>query len=445
MSLEVCDILSDTAKEIFSNVTRDTIEGHLRDKYDRTVVYLKVAVSDLKMVLAPFGNFNATAKGDGTNTRQLVKLMRKNDGLEELLRGSPRESRIRRSAQQVLPALLIEFNLDVYIRSYATYTSTDMLNSVLDTFNSDAKTIDFISALVQQANNKNDESFNAVDRMDIVIDGNRVKTTNPSIVPTKSLGIEFYGPIIGGSVLILVIGALVWRRKGEDSSSHPMDEHENETPMSFQNTTAFNESARGDFRLASEIQVDAEEQDISTLGDPNPAPSPFSLINDGQSNPSSGGFDFTRAYGGAAGEGVVSNYEDIQAAVTRQVSTRTEGVYESASSTDQSSIDQENISLFTDDESFERLYGSQKDEDERIELIVPPGKLGVVIDTPLSGIPYVHAIKDSSVLFGQVAIGDKLISVDGIDTTAMSAIKVSKLISSKAENQRTLVFHRTPT
>lgn len=55
-----------------------------------------------------------------------------------------------------------------------------------------------------------------------------------------------------------------------------------------------------------------------------------------------------------------------------------------------------------------------------------------------------HAIKDTSVLIDEVEIGDKLISVDGIDTTKMSAISVSNLIGSKAmNNERILVFTRS--
>jgi C-terminal processing protease CtpA/Prc len=102
------------------------------------------------------------------------------------------------------------------------------------------------------------------------------------------------------------------------------------------------------------------------------------------------------------------------------------------------------ISLFSDDNSFERMYG----EEEQFEIIAPSGKLGVVIDTPYNGgnVPVVHAIKDTSILADRVRIGDKLLSVDGQDTRNMSAIKVSKLISAKAmEPQRRLVFLRPGT
>ena len=77
-------------------------------------------------------------------------------------------------------------------------------------------------------------------------------------------------------------------------------------------------------------------------------------------------------------------------------------------------------------------------------MIAPPGKLGVVIDNPTNSVPMVHAIKETSVLADRVRIGDKLVSVDGQDTTEMTAIGVSKLISSKAMNaRRHMVFMRS--
>jgi len=83
--------------------------------------------------------------------------------------------------------------------------------------------------------------------------------------------------------------------------------------------------------------------------------------------------------------------------------------------------------------------------DEYIEVIAPAGPLGVVIDNPLLGSPRVHAIKDTSLLAGKVRIGDKLISVNGMDTIYMSAIKVSSLISSNAQKPgRTFGFVRPP-
>ena len=99
-----------------------------------------------------------------------------------------------------------------------------------------------------------------------------------------------------------------------------------------------------------------------------------------------------------------------------------------------------NASVFSEDNSFEAMYN----EEEEIIVKAPAGKLGIVIDTPSAGVPVVHAIKDTSVLANSVRIGDKLVSVDGEDTTTLSAIRVSKLIASKAQNpERVMVFMRS--
>ena len=58
--------------------------------------------------------------------------------------------------------------------------------------------------------------------------------------------------------------------------------------------------------------------------------------------------------------------------------------------------------------------------------------------------PVVHAIKETSVLANQVKVGDRLLSVDGVDCTGMTAMNVSKLISQRAQNpSRAFVFSRS--
>eukprot|EP00546_Thalassionema_frauenfeldii_P017544 CAMPEP_0178896896 /NCGR_PEP_ID=MMETSP0786-20121207/1440_1 /TAXON_ID=186022 /ORGANISM="Thalassionema frauenfeldii, Strain CCMP 1798" /LENGTH=326 /DNA_ID=CAMNT_0020567375 /DNA_START=22 /DNA_END=1003 /DNA_ORIENTATION=- len=99
-------------------------------------------------------------------------------------------------------------------------------------------------------------------------------------------------------------------------------------------------------------------------------------------------------------------------------------------------------SLFADDASFERQFTNQMDE--RVEVVAPAGKLGMVIDTPSGGVPVVHAIKNSSVLANEIMVGDRLISVDDEDTTEYTAVQVSKLISQKEKQEkRILTFLRT--
>lgn len=91
---------------------------------------------------------------------------------------------------------------------------------------------------------------------------------------------------------------------------------------------------------------------------------------------------------------------------------------------------------FDDDASFVDHYrapGSNAKE-EILHVFAPPGKLGVVIDTPDDGAPIVHAVKETSVIYGRVQVGDKLVAVDDEDCRAMTAVRVSKLISRKSAN-----------
>lgn len=82
--------------------------------------------------------------------------------------------------------------------------------------------------------------------------------------------------------------------------------------------------------------------------------------------------------------------------------------------------------------------------EELVDIYAPPGKLGVVIDTPDDGAPVVHAVKDSSVIADKLQVGDKLVAVDDEDVRSMTAIKVSKLISRKSANaSRKLSIIRT--
>jgi C-terminal processing protease CtpA/Prc len=95
--------------------------------------------------------------------------------------------------------------------------------------------------------------------------------------------------------------------------------------------------------------------------------------------------------------------------------------------------------VFADDSSFEEQFGFAE---HRYSVEVPPGKLGMVIDTPNGGAPIVHAIKSESVLCDAVGVGDQLVSVDEQDVTNLNAVQVSKLICAKSDRQRSLVFVR---
>ena len=100
-----------------------------------------------------------------------------------------------------------------------------------------------------------------------------------------------------------------------------------------------------------------------------------------------------------------------------------------------------------DDNSYDARYENSRaaaGSEEVIHIFAPPGKLGVVIDTPDDGAPIVHAVKDTSVIADRILVGDKLVAVDDEDVRSMTAIKVSKMISRKGANpSRKLTIVRT--
>lgn len=78
-----------------------------------------------------------------------------------------------------------------------------------------------------------------------------------------------------------------------------------------------------------------------------------------------------------------------------------------------------------------RLVNNYGPHTEVLDIIAPSGKLGLIIDTPNDGPPVIFAIKESSVLGEKVRVDDRLIALDDVDVTSMTAIELSKLISSR--------------
>jgi len=93
-------------------------------------------------------------------------------------------------------------------------------------------------------------------------------------------------------------------------------------------------------------------------------------------------------------------------------------------------------SIFSDDQSFE-AFQKQRDgrTEEVLEIIAPAGRLGVVIDTPDTGAPILHRIKDTCPIADKLQVGDHLVAVDGENVRSMTAVEVSKLISLKSGNK----------
>jgi len=62
------------------------------------------------------------------------------------------------------------------------------------------------------------------------------------------------------------------------------------------------------------------------------------------------------------------------------------------------------------------------------------GKLGIIIQSKGSSAPTVFQVKDYSPLLGQVKPGDKIVGVDGIDTSQMNTNEITDLLAKRRSN-----------
>ena len=135
-------------------------------------------------------------------------------------------------------------------------------------------------------------------------------------------------------------------------------------------------------------------------------------------------FDYSKAYGGGA-DNFVSSAGGTFGPNPQALGANQGAVAAGAAAS---------LGSFSDDGSFGVGVGGADVCEERIDIYAPAGKLGVVLDAADDGAPFVHAMKDSSVIAGELQVGDTLVAVDDEDVTTMTAFMVSKLISRKSGN-----------
>ncbi len=75
---------------------------------------------------------------------------------------------------------------------------------------------------------------------------------------------------------------------------------------------------------------------------------------------------------------------------------------------------------------------------ERV-VIVPAGKLGIIIETAKEG-PVIYKVKEGSPLNGMVFPGDKIVQIDEIKTRGMTANNITKIMARKANVQRMITL-----
>jgi hypothetical protein len=173
-----------------------------------------------------------------------------------------------------------------------------------------------------------------------------------------------------------------------------------------------------------------QQDDVSTLGEPI-TDSALDKDETVSGSMASGDYDYVKNYG-------QNNPSKAEEALLHLKSIN--------STSSESALGKMDNDVLPAEDSFDQQFDSQVDtEEQHYEVNAPAGKLGMVIDTPSGGAPVIHAIKSTSSMIDKgVQVGDRLVAIDGVDTTGLTAMQVSKLISQKAANpSRILEFVRT--
>lgn len=71
------------------------------------------------------------------------------------------------------------------------------------------------------------------------------------------------------------------------------------------------------------------------------------------------------------------------------------------------------------------------------EVVAPPGKLGIVVDTSMEG-PVVNQVLPTSPLKNKLKEGDVILSINGQDTRAMEGSEITEIMIKTANENRTL-------
>ena len=105
-----------------------------------------------------------------------------------------------------------------------------------------------------------------------------------------------------------------------------------------------------------------------------------------------------------------------------------------ASNEQEQAINQSNVnSNYTSRSSSTEIRG---------ECIAPPGKLGVSI-YPVDGLPVVYKVKKDSPLNEILFHMDRIIAIDEVDTSGMTAADVTRVIVSRMKLHRTITYVRS--
>jgi len=215
--------------------------------------------------------------------------------------------------------------------------------------------------------------------------------------------------VLGGVVVIVLVVILyLMRRRHHMKKKMPVSEYQIELPELTDSGTLNTDPNAGIVSPESVAGFPGQEQSVGTIDDQYQAQNNYpSTVS------SSGGTIGSRTF--------QSRFSGVDSILTPGNNTSgTQSIYTN------------------DDASFEAHLRGATDQphtrQEQFDVIAPPGKLGVVIDTPNSGAPVIHSIKDDCPIKEKLLVGDHIIAVDDENVMAMTAVKVSRLISQKSAN-----------
>lgn len=394
----------------------------------------------------------------------------------KVLSQSPPYNNGRRQLQMQMQQISYEqrvsyrLNNDDDANNNNTITSKEI---VLDAMNSKAKRDVYLITLQVQS----PDIFDPVDTVYMVEfqqpnQGNSDQTTAPSPVGGSGMTsstIAIISVVTSLVVLFIILGGVWFYRRRGASNSDANDASDNKNEYSnrvggyrsndddlsqnFDDGNGLEAAAIGagvsgmQTRQNTNIRVPSNNyaDEVSTLAEPVPrlgvmSSGDMSYAGYEDKSIATVDYDYSKAYGGGNTSFAGSSFAHQQqsSSYKPQLEQRNSSPQQQQNEPPQSSF-----SVFSDDASFDAHY-QEPYKEQTIEVLAPAGKLGVVIDTPDDGAPIVHAIKETSCVADKLKVGDKLIRVDEEDVTAMTAIKVSKLISRKSANAtRKLTIVRT--
>lgn len=329
-----------------------------------------------------------------------------------------------------LQTVNVTTNVSMVFQSQKTRTKAQIQTLIKNAFSSDKDR----KAFVDRAYNIDGKSdfFASATLIQVKVEGVAPDGANGSSASSAAPIAMIAGAAAGGSLALIALALLFLRRsKTFHSVGTPEDEAEEES-RSRQSQPV------GQIGLTTEIVVERQD-DISTLGDPVLGHSGMMTglaERDEQTASVGNDYDYTKQYLKAQGLSSLGDLDRVSSTGSRSAST-----FDLLGKSSASQSSAKLGGLFSDEASYDQRFGDDKLL-VKFEVEVPPGKLGMVIDTPNGGVPVVHALKAESALSAKVKVGDRLVAVDGDDVTCMSAVQVSKLISLKSDQRRVLAFVR---